>query len=212
MDFHDFLKLVPQINTAKLPGSVAHLKMAYKGRILAFKNIDLQKITPRNAAVLMLLYPKEEKTHLALIVRNVYEGVHSGQISFPGGKHELTDVDLAQTALRETYEEVGVNPQWVTILRGFTSIYIPPSNFMVYPFLGICTQKINFVLDYNEVQQIIELPLSVFLDDKIVVNVQQTTTYATDFEVPAFLIENKTVWGATAMIMNELKIVLKMVT
>lgn len=209
MDFQDFLKLVPQISLAALPGKEAHALMAHKERIAAFENIDFEKITPRNAAVLVLLYPKNGQTHLVLIVRNLYEGVHSGQISFPGGKHEPEDLDFAQTALRETHEEVGVNPETVTIIKELTSIYIPPSNFMVYPFLALSKTEISFVPDATEVDTIIELPLAVFLDDKILVDLKMTTSYAHEIEVPAFAIQNQKVWGATAMVLSELKMILK---
>ena len=182
-----------------------------KERIAAFENIDFEKITPKNAAVLVLLYPKNGQTHLVLIVRNLYEGVHSGQISFPGGKHEPEDLDFAQTALRETHEEVGVNPETVTIIKELTSIYIPPSNFMVYPFLALSKTEISFVPDATEVDTIIELPLAVFLDDKILVDLKMTTSYAHEIEVPAFAIQNQNVWGATAMVLSELKILLKTV-
>ncbi len=212
MDFQDFLKLLPKIITAKLPGKEAHLKMAHKGRILELENTKQKEQNPRYAAVLMLLYPKANQTHLCLIVRNLYVGVHSGQIAFPGGKYEPTDADFAYTALRETHEEVGVSPDLVSIQKAFTPIYIPPSNFMVYPFLGTSNQEITFTPDPTEVDRIIELPLSVFMDDKILVQVRKTTSYASDFEVPAFAIQDQTVWGATAMIMNELKEIINLVT
>ncbi|WP_366182637.1 CoA pyrophosphatase [Flavobacterium ovatum] len=211
MDFRYFLEIVPHIINAELPALTAHAKMAPLERMEQLNYIDLDKKDIKTAAVMMLLYPKASLTHLVLIVRNLYDGVHSGQIAFPGGKYESEDVDFAQTALRETYEEVGVHPDFVEIKKDFSPIYIPPSNFMVYPFLGVSQNEINFVPDPSEVDHIIELPLSVFMSDEIIVKVKMTTSYAHEIEVPAFEIEGQMVWGATAMILSELKEVLKSV-
>jgi 8-oxo-dGTP pyrophosphatase MutT (NUDIX family) len=134
--------------------------------------------------------------------------VHSAQIAFPGGKFEQEDVDFAATALRETFEEVGVHPDKIEIIKPFTQVYIPPSNFMVYPYLGICQNEIAFRLDPKEVAGIIELPLAAFLTDRLLVVTQMETSNANSIEIPAFQIENHTVWGATAMMLSELKDVL----
>ena len=108
MDFSDFLKHVPKIAKESLPATIAHAKMIPPERIELLENQDFSQIIPKKAAVLMLLYPKETTTHLALIVRNSYPGIHSSQIAFPGGKVEEIDLSLSQTALRETHEEIGV--------------------------------------------------------------------------------------------------------
>jgi 8-oxo-dGTP pyrophosphatase MutT (NUDIX family) len=152
-----------------------------------------------------LFYPKEGITHLALIVRNTYPGVHSSQIGFPGGKVELEDKDLEQTALRETHEEVGIHPDKIQVIKPFSEIYIPPSNFLVYPFMGISHEELEFIPDLDEVKRVLELPLSLFLDDATIAKVKMTTSYATDIEVPAFMVDKYVVWGATAMMMSELK-------
>jgi len=209
MDFHYFLEFVPHIIAAELPAMSAHAKMAPFERMEELKNIDFSSKKTKKAAVMMLLYPKAGVTHLVLIVRNLYEGVHSGQIAFPGGKYEEEDSGYAQTALRETHEEVGISPDMIEIKKDFSPIYIPPSNFLVYPFMGISINEIAFVPDPSEVDRIIELPLSVFLSEEIIVKVRLTTSYATDIEVPAFEIEGQMVWGATAMMLSELKEVLK---
>ena len=209
MDFQYFLEYVPNLAEAKLPAMEAHIKMAPIERIESLKNIALESKNPRVAAVMMLFYPKNGITHLVLIVRNSYEGVHSGQIAFPGGKFEIGDQDFSWTALRETQEEVGVNPAMIDVVKPFTEVYIPPSNFMVHPYLGICKEEICFVLDPTEVSSIIELPLSVFLNDEILIEAKMATSYAKEVNVPAFNIEGHVVWGATAMMLSELKDVLK---
>ncbi|MFH6972502.1 NUDIX hydrolase [Flavobacterium petrolei] len=209
MDFQEFLRFVPKLIDAKLPAFEAHIKMAPLERLESLKNIYLENKNPRIAAVMMLFYPKNERTHLVLIVRKTYEGVHSAQIAFPGGKYELDDDNYAETALRETHEEVGIHPDKIEILKPFTELYIPPSNFMVHPFLGISIEELVFVPEPSEVAEIIELPLSVFLSDSIVVDTNLSTSYADNINVPAFKIENHIVWGATAMMLSELKEVLK---
>ena len=158
---------------------------------------------------MMLFYPKNDETHLVLIVRNAYNGVHSSQIAFPGGKYEISDVNFEETALRETEEEVGVSSEKIEIVKHFTPMYIPPSNFLVHPFLGIAKEELSFFPDIREVADIIELPLSVFLNDEIIIETTLSTSYAANVLVPAFNIQNHIVWGATAMILSELREVLK---
>ena len=209
MDFQDFLQYVPNIIPVILPGESAHAKMAPLERLIELKNLDLKEKKPRVAAVMMLLYPKEGDTHLILIVRNTYKGVHSSQIAFPGGKYETSDADFEVTALRETHEEIGVIPEKINIIKHFTPIYIPPSNFLVHPFLGIAEDELLFYPDSREVADIIELPLSVFLNDEIIIETQLSTSYAENALVPAFKIEKHLVWGATAMMLSELRDVLK---
>jgi 8-oxo-dGTP pyrophosphatase MutT (NUDIX family) len=209
MDFQEFLEYVPKLMTAELPAEVSHIKMAPLERIESLKNFDIGLKKPKIAAVMMLFYPKNGITHLVLIVRNSYKGVHSAQIAFPGGKYEVQDEIFENTALRETHEEVGIHPDSMQIIKTFTPMYIPPSDFMVHPFLGISKEEIVFIPDPTEVANIIELPLTVFLSDAIVTDAKLTTSYANDIYVPAFKIEEHIVWGATAMMLSELKDVLK---
>ena len=211
MDFQDFLKHVSKLPDIDLPASEAHYKMAPLERIQSMKSLKISSLNPKPAAVMMLIYPKKGKTNLVLIVRNSYEGVHSGQIAFPGGKYESSDENFENTALRETFEEIGVHPDLIRIIMPFTNLYIQPSNFMVYPFLGICTEEIIFIPDDHEVANIIELPLSDFLDNDLIVSTQLSNSYDIAIEIPAFKIEEHIVWGATAMILSELKEVLKKV-
>lgn len=205
MLFTDFIKYVPKIQKEKLLSSDAHVKMAPLERISFLKEMNYIDKNPKRAAVLMLFYPKKGMTHLALIVRNTYPGVHSSQIGFPGGKVEIEDKDLEQTALRETHEEVGIHPEKIQVIKPFSEIYIPPSNFLVYPYMGISHEELQFIPDLVEVKRVLEFPLSLFIDDKTITQVKMTTSYATDMEVPAFMIEKYVVWGATAMMMSELK-------
>jgi len=209
MLFSEFTKLIPKILNQQLPAVNAHIKMAPIERRQTLGHEDYSKYNPRKSAVMMLFYPKNDQAHLVLIKRNTYPGIHSAQISFPGGKAEITDKDLADTALRETFEEIGVEPSSIDVVRPFTDIYIPPSNFVVAPFLGVSLSVPYFTPNPDEVAQLIELPLDVFLDDAIVVNVPMQTSYRDSVTVPAFKVYEHLVWGATAMILSELKETIK---
>lgn len=211
MNFNLFFKAISNINDIDLPSIASHVKMAPLERINLIEQGYDKIDSARNAAVMMLFYPKNDLTHLLLIVRNSYPGVHSSQIAFPGGKVEEIDLDLKETALRETHEEIGIHPDKVTVLRDFTKVYIPPSNFLVHPFLGVSLSELQFTLQEEEVADIIELPLSVLLDDSIVTSKVLSTSYANSIKVPVFEIGEHLVWGATAMMLSELKDALKMV-
>ena len=211
MNFDAFLNYIPQILEENLPGDDAHMKMMPLERIAIFKDLNLEKINPREASVMMLFYPKNDEPHLVMILRNSYKGVHSSQIGFPGGKVEKFDTSLEDTALRETFEEIGVDRELITIVKPFTSLYIPPSNFKVYPFLGYATEELTFNPDEREVFGIIEMPLSTLMDDNTKVSKTLSTSYMEEVDVPAFKFEEYYIWGATSQMLNELKEVLKRV-
>jgi 8-oxo-dGTP pyrophosphatase MutT (NUDIX family) len=211
MNFNLFFNAMPNVLNIELPSISSHIKMAPLERVKMMEENSYDPSSVRKAAVMMLFYPKNDITHLLLIVRNSYPGVHSSQIAFPGGKVEDIDFDLKQTALRETHEEIGVHPNDINVIRDFSSIYIPPSNFLVYPFLGVSQTELIFKLQEEEVAGIIELPLSILLDDSIISNKNLETSYSKLIEVPVFQIEEHSVWGATAMMLSELKDVLKMI-
>lgn len=159
-----------------------------------------------------LFYPNEhERTNLLLILRKAYQGVHSNQIAFPGGKVEPGDIDLLDTALRETYEEVGVPKSEIEVICSLTEVYIPPSNFKVQPYVGLYKKKVPFQIQKSEVAALVEVALSDFLDEGKITTQTLTTSYATNIEVPAFHLNGHIVWGATAMMLSEIKELLKQV-
>jgi len=211
MTFKEFFDATSAISEVELPSITSHIKMAPLERVKSLQEPIYSSLTAKKAAVMMLFYPKESETHLVLIKRNAYPGVHSSQIAFPGGKVDPEDVDFRQTALRETFEEIGISEDKISVVKDFTPLYIPPSDFLVYPFMGVCSTEIEFVLQQEEVAGIIEVPLITLLDDAIISNKILDTSYAKSLEVPVFEIEEHIVWGATAMMLSELKDVLKMV-
>lgn len=211
MNFNDFFNVIHDIVDIDLPSESAHIKMAPLERVQWIKDSFENIKSARKAAVMMLFYPKNNVTHLVLIVRNSYPGVHSSQIAFPGGKAEDIDLDFSATALRETHEEIGIHPDMITVIRDFSSVYIPPSNFLVHPFLGVSSSELEFTLQEEEVAGIVEIPLSLLLDDSIITMKTLETSYAKSIEVPCFQINEHFVWGATAMMLSELKDALKLI-
>lgn len=205
------VKWLQQALEKPLPGEVAQRQMAPA----AIHNGPNRWETPqdcRKAGVLILLYPHatlslEPEPHLVLIRRPDYPGVHSGQISLPGGRWEPGE-KLQSTALREAEEEVGVSPRQVTILGQLSPLYTPPSNFCIYPFVGFCFEKPAFRPDKREVAELIEAPLRLFLDPTARrEEVWHLGNYG-ERRVPFFYIFKHKIWGATAMILSEFLLVL----
>jgi 8-oxo-dGTP pyrophosphatase MutT (NUDIX family) len=206
LDFSFFLKNVSKLKTVALGGLASQFKMAPAVRI-AYKPEDIAKNNPKSAAVLALFYPdKDNKTCFVLTERAQYKGVHSAQISFPGGKIDKKDSGLRATALRETEEEIAVTN--INLVRQLTTTYIPPSNFYVTPFIGYLKNEPIFKPN-EEVQKIIQVKLSELLDDANLTSKIKTTSYMENIEVPCFKLNNYTVWGATAMMLSEIKDLMK---
>ncbi len=190
---------------APLPGRAAQARMAPQPRPGWDQN--MQPPSPRHGGVLVLLYPHLDDTgqqawHLPLILRATYPGVHSGQVSFPGGGQDPSDPDLTATALREAYEEIGVPPQDVQVLGRLSDLYILPSNFMVHPTVGWVSHRPNFRIDPYEVAQLLETPLAA-LRDPINRHEEEWQLRDRRARVPFFHIHGQTIWGATAMILSE---------
>jgi len=187
----------------ELPGISAHSEMAPLSRREEMKMpVNTQNAT--KSAVLIAFYFKDTGYHLAFIRRQKYDGVHSGQISFPGGRWEPTDKDLFQTALREAEEEIDLNPSGVEYLGKLTDLYIPPSNFIVTPYVVSYAKNTKFTPDPKEVAQIIEIPFDFFLKKKSIQTSDILITAGYKIKVPCFNFNGVIIWGATAMVLQEL--------
>ena len=190
-----------------LPGTDAQVRMAPDIRIP--REILLKKAPGhKQGGVLALLYPVKKEPFIVLTLRHEYDGAHSGQVSFPGGKFEQKDADISQTALRETNEEIGVNPGKVTLLGSLSELYIPASKFLVHPFVGTSEEQPVFKKDPAEVNEIMEVPLREFFRKDAVKHKPMTLLRGNKVQVPYFDIQGKVVWGATAMMLSELLTIL----
>lgn len=183
----------------KLPGEESQNKFAPKGRI----DIELKKnnYKAKKSSVLILFYPNSHNIYVPVIRRVKDGGIHSGQISFPGGHSEKYDKDVTETALREASEEVGIIKNDVDILGKLTPIYIPVSNFAVYPIIGKLNYKPKFIPCKSEVDAIHEIPISKIIKPEITNETIVIKGYK--IEAPFFNFKNVKIWGATAMILSE---------
>jgi 8-oxo-dGTP pyrophosphatase MutT (NUDIX family) len=204
-----FERLLERLKTTPLGGYAAQSAMEHGARKEAMLTRPNVPENHRKAAVMALLFPYRNEWSLALIVRNTYDGAHSGELSFPGGTVDAADASLQATALRETFEEVGVAAEHITVVRPLTELYIPVSNFLVQPFLGICKTKPDFKAQIAEVAEILKVPLKTLTDSKNHRTKDLVIGHFTLKNVPFFDIKGETLWGATAMMTAELLAMLK---
>ncbi len=211
MEFEYFLKSITKIKNIPLPAEVSQIKMSPPYRLELIELNKKKMIDTKKAGVLALFYPDQnQRTRMVLILRKTYKGIHSAQIGFPGGKIESNDINLEMTAMRETYEEVGVVYSHIEVLKELTKVYIPVSNYFVQPFLGIVKSTPEFIKQDDEVEDVIEVLLDHLLDDKLVTTKTVPTAYGIEIDVPAYHLNGHVVWGATAMMLSEIKDLLKL--
>lgn len=192
-----------------LPGEEGQYRMApsYRPRL---SQPEILERNPRVSGVMLLLYEKNNLLHIVFTQRKTYEGVHSGQMSFPGGKKDESDESLIHTALRETQEEVGVEPAAIEVIGSLSQLYIPPSNFLVHPSVGFSPAIQNFVPQPQEVEKVVEIPVDFFLDSKNI-NLQTEIKLFNDttVRVPAYIYNEHIIWGATAIMLSEFMFILE---
>ncbi len=205
---------------------INHLKLAIASQISTFdahwqlmptqRKLEFEKLNPNNqtkkSAVLLLFYPENDNLNLIFIKRQDYDGIHSGQIAFPGGKFDKSDINLKDTALRETEEEIGVISKKIEVIGELSDIYIPPSNYLVKPFIGITNHKPVFTLNKREVNLVFSVDINeinlatISYENEIIIN------KSLKIKAPCFILKDHIVWGATSMILNELICKLKTTT
>lgn len=207
MSFGDFTNNLKEALVTDLPGTDVQWEMASSDR----KIEDFpRKRNPDSklAAVLILLYPKDNKIHTLFMQRPVYKGVHSGQISFPGGKEEVSDPNLSHTALREACEETGLCKEEVSILGNLTPLYIPVSDIEVTPVVAFTNTCPEFTPSKDEVVTLIEAELLDFLDISIIKE-QPMEVRGEHLNVKYYYYNGFVIWGATAMILHELLVIIE---
>lgn len=202
-----FIEILKSELLKHLPGTEVQWEMASSDRMI--KNFP-RKPGPdaRVAAVLILLYPDKGVIHTLFMQRHNYDGVHGGQISFPGGKTEPSDTDIIHTALREAEEETGVDRSAISVIGTLTPLFIPVSNMIVTPVIGWTKEKPAFVHQPEEVVYLIEAELKRFLDPGII-KIKPFEIRGELIDIRYFDYEGHVIWGATAMILNELLTIIK---
>lgn len=195
---------IEQALSGELPGSTAHSRMAPAHRDSLIKN-SRGPAFARMSSVLILLFPDEiGEINTAFIKRVEYEGVHSGQIAFPGGKSEEADLDQIDTALREAEEEVGVNRESIQIIGMLSNLFVPPSNYIICPIVAKALIKPDFLPDNYEVEEVFTVPLRHFLSPDYFGEQDILYKNGQYVKVPGYFYEKHFIWGATAMILSEL--------
>jgi len=203
LKFPEIIETLKKLNFSHLPGLDAQLRMAPVHRQDEIRKMQSAG-TPIKSGILFLIYPLNNwEAGTILIQRPFYDGVHGGQISFPGGGYEKGDQTLMQTALREAQEEVSVTPDAVEVLGKLTDLYIPPSNHLVSPYVAVTTSRPDFKPDPKEVDSIIELPLSLFFNPEVLQTTPISLSDGRTLMCPCYLTNGLVIWGATAMMISE---------
>lgn len=212
MNFKDLKRIIPKLKLSNLNSKTSQIKLAPSFRKEFIKLNSNKLLHSKKAAVTAALYADDNNlVRLILILRNTYNGVHSNQIGFPGGRVEEDDKTLFDTAIRETFEEIGIAVEKNELVRELKEIYIPPSNFNVYPFLVLLNHPPSFVKDDKEVKEIITIDLDSLLNCKITQTLIPVPTKLNELNtqndvlVPAFKLAGYNVWGATAMMLSEIR-------
>ncbi len=205
--FDQWVEQLRQVLKGPLPGATAHepLRATAVGEI---RPVFEHKTPPKPGSVLILLYPDRGEIRFPLTKRPEYLGAHSGQVSLPGGKAEAGETPI-ETALREGEEEIGVRASDIEVIGTLSNFFVIPSNFMVTPVVGIQRSKPLFTPDPVEVVRVLEGTVRDLVRDDAVAVKEITAARVYRLQAPHFLIEDEVVWGATAMMLNELRMVMR---
>jgi 8-oxo-dGTP pyrophosphatase MutT (NUDIX family) len=205
MDFSVFSGIASKLKHLPLPGMYAQGKMTHPLRYQQMISELPAQFNPKQAAVLALFFPDENNSTQLLLIKRADDGqTHAGQIAFPGGRCDLCDTDHLDTALREAREEVGIYPGLIREITPLTPLYIPPSNHLVHPFMGIYPSS-DFIKDTREVAALIHWSADNFIFSPKYTEHEVVLDSGKKLSFPAFDVDGETVWGATAMILSEIR-------
>ena len=205
MDFQHFITQLEITITNYLPGEESQQKM----RVNYDQSIELpfSKNNSTASAVLILLYLEDNEIHFFLTKRSNELEHHKGQISLPGGTQEENE-ELTHTALRETQEEIGINKTSISIIGSMTPLFVPVTGFMIHPFIGYSSNKLEPTPDPSEVEAIFSVNISDLLNETNQ-TIEKRNIRGYDVEGPYFKLNNYEVWGATSMILSEFRDLIK---
>jgi 8-oxo-dGTP pyrophosphatase MutT (NUDIX family) len=208
MNFDELKGFLEKRLQKELPGGIAHELMKPRlpdGSPLRLKNSK----PPKEGGVLILFYENDKKANFPLIQRPKYEGIHGGQMALPGGKYEKGDDDLVMTALRETREEIGVPEEKIEVIGSLSTFFVAASNYIVKPVVGVIHEHPIFVPDPREVEEIITPSIDQLIDSTLLKEKELIVRNGYKLQCPYFDLEGRVVWGATAMMLSELVVILK---
>lgn len=208
MNFDELIIFLEKRLQSGLPGSEAHERMVPKmtnGARVSMKH----STPPREGGVLILLYEEDGKVRFPLIQRPDYEGIHSGQMALPGGRKEQQDDGLITTALRETREEIGVEEKHIDVVGSLSTFFVGASNYNVLPVIGKTSTPPSFIPDPREVAEIITPSVEHLIDPSRLKKKDIVVRNGVRLDCPYFDLEERTVWGATAMMLSELVVILQ---
>ena len=207
VDFDPFIEKLRARLKGPLPGAAAHepLRAVSTGGVRP--SFD-HKVPPKPGSVLVLLYPDGDQIKFPLTQRAEYTGAHSGQVSFPGGKAEPGE-NVVQTALREAEEEIGIPASNVTVIGCLSEFFVIPSNFMVTPVVGFLRAKPLFIPDPIEVVRVLEGNVEDLMQEDAIQVKEILAARVYQLRAPHFIIDHEIVWGATAMMLNEFRMLIR---
>ena len=201
--FENFIAELEKNLSKDLPGIDAHKLMMPEGRKFDISSAN----TPTKSAVMILLYENNNQVFFNLILRAKYNGHHSGQMALPGGKHEINDSSLIETALRETEEEIGINSNSIYTIGTMSELYIPITNILVQPVIGYLNHKPDFTINKHEVDTLFEININDIINP-LNKEYEHRNINGDILNIPFYNLQSQKVWGATAMILSEFEIII----
>ena len=198
-----------EVLKGEMPGEGAQLLMAptFRKEELLRRDFSMEV---KKSAVLLLFNPFAEELSVILTKRSSRLKVHRGQVSLPGGRVDAEDIDCKATALRETWEEIGISSNQIEVIGQLSNLYIPPTNFDVAVVVGFLKKEPVFQISLDEVEEVVEVPLSQLMNpSNIKSKVFYKSTSGQDRYAPYYDVMGLEIWGATAMIISELLVIIK---